>query len=132
MQTGNPEPMAPSPREEYRSSLRFPLSLEAHVHYSADKEAEPCRIVDVSSRGLGIELDRPVRMLGGQLVLLTIDVAPKEPPVSAISKLAWTVRDRSRQRAGSVLMFIEPEAKQRLLDQAYAGLVSGVSRNSNA
>ena len=118
-------------REQYRKFLRFPISLQAECLYNVGEQPEPCRVVDISSRGLGIEIDTPVRMQSGQLVLLEIDIASQKTPISAITKLAWVQRQEDgfmMQRMGSYLLFMDPRAKEQLMEQAYAGLISNVDK----
>jgi hypothetical protein len=71
-------------------------------------------------------------MQSGQLVLLEINVPPREKPVSAITKLAW-VRSQEdgfmTQRVGSHLLFMDPWGKEQLIEHAYAGLISTLSRS---
>ena len=78
MDAGNRKGFVEKRREEYRKFLRFPLSIQAECHYKVGETAERCRIVDISSQGLGLELDTPVKMQSGQLVLLEINVAPRK------------------------------------------------------
>lgn len=114
-------------REEHRNFLRFPLSLTAECHYNAREPGESCRIVDISSQGLCIELETPVRMCNGQLIFLSIEMGPRQGLVSAIAKLAWVKNQDDGffiQRAGSFLLFMDPEGKERLLKQAHAGILS--------
>ena len=118
-------------REQYRKFLRFPLSLQAECHYNVGEKAAPCRIVDISSQGLGLELDIPIKMKSGQLVLLEIDVAAQKTPVSAITKLAWVQSQEDgymTQRVGSFLLFMDPAGQDHLMEQAYAGLLSNASK----
>jgi hypothetical protein len=116
--------------EEGRKFLRFPLSLEAECVYNVGEKAERCRVVDISSHGLGLELDIPVRMQSGQLVLLEIDIADQKS-LSAITKLAWVQRQEDgfmTQRVGSFLLFMDPVWQDKLMEHAYAGLLSNVSK----
>jgi len=118
-------------REEHRKFMRFPLSLKAECHYNVRESGESCRIVDISSQGFGIELETPVKMVNGQLVLLSIQSGSRQPPVSAIAKLAWVQNQEDGffiQRAGSLLLFMDPEEKERLLKQSHAGILSGIAR----
>jgi len=118
-------------REEYRKFLRFPLSLEAECVYNIGKKAEHCRVVDISSHGLGLELDTPVRMQDGQLVFLDIVIGQQKKPVSAITKVAWVQRQEDgfmMQRMGSFLLFMDPRGKEQMMQQAYSGLLTHVSR----
>jgi len=118
-------------REEHRKFLRFPLSLKAECHYNVRESGESCRIVDISSQGFGIELETPVKMVNGQLVLLSIESGSRQPPVSAIAKLAWVQNQEDGffiQRAGSLLLFMDPAEKERLLKQSHAGILSGIAR----
>jgi hypothetical protein len=132
MDAGNRKGFVEKRREEYRKFLRFPLSIQAECHYKVGETAERCRIVDISSHGLGLELDTPVKMQSGQLVLLQINVAPQKKPVSAITKLAW-VRSQEdgfmTQRVGSYLLFMDPWGKEQLMEHAYAGVLSNISRS---
>ena len=132
MEAGNHKGFAEKRLEEYRNFLRFPLSLQAKCHYKVGEPVEHCRIVDISSEGLGLELDTPVKMQSGQLVFLDIDVAPQKKPVSAITKLVW-VRSQEdgfmSQRVGSYLLFMDPWGKEQLMEHAYAGLLSNISRS---
>ena len=132
MDAGNHKGFVEKRREEYRNFLRFPLSLQAKCHYKVGEPVERCRIVDISSEGLGLELDTPVKMQSGQLVLLEIDVAPQKKPVSAITKLAW-VRNQEdgfmTQRMGSYLLFVDPWGKEQLMEHAYAGVLSNISKS---
>jgi len=135
MATGKPQDIFKTRPREYRKFLRFPLALKAKCHYSVDGLSESCRIVDISSKGLGFELDDPVQMHDGQFVLLKIALAPQDPPVSAITELAWVRRRENgsvSQRAGSRLLFIDPAAKQRLLDRAYATVISDINETGPA
>ncbi len=117
-------------REQHRKYLRFPLSLKAECYYNVRELSESCRIIDISSRGLGLELETPARVFNGQIVLLSIAVDPRRQPVSAIAKLAW-VQNRKNgsllQRAGSDVLFMDPAGKELLLEQARAGILSGIS-----
>jgi len=108
-----------NPREENRKFLRFPLSLKAECHYNVREAGQSCRVVDISGQGLGLELDIPVRLFNGQLVLLSIDIGHRRAPVSAIAKLAWVHSQEDGffiQRAGSSLLFMDPKGKERLLE----------------
>ena len=132
MDAGNRKGFDEKDPQEYRNCLRFPLSLQAKCHYKVGEPVERCRIVDISSEGLGLELDTPVKMQSGQLVFLDIDVATQEKPVSAITKLAW-VRSQEdgfmTQRVGSHLLCMDPLGKEQLMEHAYAGLLSTISRS---
>jgi hypothetical protein len=117
-------------REQYRKFLRFPISLEAECIYNVGEKAARCRVVDISSQGLGLELDTPVGVQSGQLLLLEIDMADRKP-LSAITKLAWVQSPEDgfmTQRVGSFLLFMDPDGQDRLMEQAYAGLLSNVTR----
>jgi hypothetical protein len=131
MDAGNRKGFVEKRREEYRKFLRFPLSLEAECLYNVGQKAEHCRIVDISNHGLGLEFDIPIRIQGGQLMMLEINIADKKP-LSAITKLAW-VRSQEdgfmTQRVGSHLLFIDPKGKEQLMEHAHAGLLSNISRN---
>lgn len=119
------------PREEHRKFLRFPLLLQAECHYNVRESGENCRIVDISSRGLGLELETPIKIFNGQIVLLSIKSGPRLPQVSAIAKLAWVQNQEDGfliQRAGTLLLFMDPKGKESLLEQAHAGILSGISR----
>jgi hypothetical protein len=116
--------------EEHRKYLRFPLSLHAECYYNVRELSESCRIVDISSRGLGLELETPDKVFNGQIVLLSIAVDPRRQPVSAIAKLAWVQNRKDGallQRAGSDVLFMDPAGKELLLEQARAGILSGIS-----
>jgi hypothetical protein len=118
-------------REEYRKFLRFPLSLEAECIYNVGEKAARCRVVDISSQGLGLELDTPVGMQSGQLMLLEIDIADQKP-LSAITKLAWVQSQEDgfmTQRAGSYLLFMDPAGQDKLMEYAYAGLISNATKH---
>ncbi|MBM4311072.1 MAG: PilZ domain-containing protein [Deltaproteobacteria bacterium] len=132
MDAGNRKGFAEKGRQEYRNCLRFPLSLQAKCHYKVGEPVERCRIVDISSEGLGLELDTPVKMQTGQLVFLDIDVATQKKPVSAITKLAW-VRSQedgfTTQRVGSYLLYVDPGGKEQLMEHAYAGLLLDISKS---
>jgi hypothetical protein len=90
MDAGSLQGFVEKRREEYRKFLRFPLSLEAECIYNVGEKAERCRVVDISSHGLGLELDTSLRMQSGQLVLLEIKVAGQKTPMNAITKLLIT------------------------------------------
>ena len=112
--------------DKHRNFLRFPLALPAKCLFSVEEEVAPCRVVDISDQGLGLEIDAPIRMCGGQTVMLKIDIAPDQPPVSVITELAWVRRRKTVagfQRAGSRVLSIDPVSKQRLFDHAYAALL---------
>ena len=87
--------MSKSVAKSTASFCDFPLSLEAECIYNVGEKAERCRIVDISSQGLGLELDTPVRMQSGQLMLLEINIADQKP-LSAITKLAWVQKSGRR------------------------------------
>lgn len=117
-------------REAYRKFLRFPLSLEAECLYNVGEKAARCRIVDISSQGLGLELDTPIGIQSGQLMLLEIDIADQKP-LSAITKLAWVQSQEEgfmKQRVGSFLLFMDPAGQDKLMEHAYAGLLSNASK----
>jgi hypothetical protein len=112
--------------EKHRNFLRFPLALAAKCLFSVEEAVAPCRVVDISEQGLGLEIDTPIRMCGGQTVMLKIDIAPEQPPVSVITELAWVRRRKTVagfQRAGSRVLSIDPVSKQQLLEHAYAVLL---------
>jgi hypothetical protein len=112
--------------DKHRNFLRFPLALPAKCLFSVEEAVAPCRVVDICDQGLGLEIDAPVRMSGGQTVMLKIDIDPQQPPVSVITELAWVRRRKTVagfQRAGSRVLSIDPVSKQRLLDHAYAALL---------
>ena len=130
MDAGNQKGFVEKRHEEYRNFLRFPLSLEAACIYNVGEKAARCRVVDISSHGLGLELDAPVGMQSGQLVLLEIDIADQKS-LSAITKLAWVQRQEDGfmvQRVGSFLLFMDPAGQDKLMEHAYAGLLSNVSK----
>ena len=115
--------------DKHRNFLRFPLALPAQCLFSVEEAAARCRLVDICAQGLGLEIDAPVKMYGGQTVLLKINIAPQQPPVSVITELTWVRRRKTLsgfQRAGSRLLLIDPVSKQRLLDYAYVALISGL------
>jgi len=115
--------------EKHRNFLRFPLALPAMCLFSVEAAPASCRVVDICAQGLGLEIDAPVKMHGGQAVLLKIDIAPQQPPVRIITELTWVRRRKNIsgfQRVGSRLLFIDPVSKQRLLDYAYVALISGL------
>lgn len=117
-------------REQYRKFLRFPLSLEAECIYNVGEKAARCRVVDISSQGLGLELDVPVGMQSGQLMLLEIEMGDRKP-LSAITKLAWVQKQEEgfmTQRAGSYLLFMDPAGQDKLMKHAYAGLLSNATK----
>jgi len=131
MDAGNLQGFVEKRREEYRKFLRFPLSLQAECHYNVGENSAPCRIVDISSQGLGLELDTPVKIKSGQLMLLEIRIAAQKTPVSAITKLAWVQRQEDgfmMQRVGSCLLFMDPAGQEQLMEQAYAGLLSNATK----
>jgi hypothetical protein len=131
MDAGSLQGFVEKRREEYRKFLRFPLSLEAECIYNVREKAERCRVVDISSHGLGLELDTSLRMQSGQLVLLEIKVAGQKTPMNAITKLAWVQRQEDgfmMQRVGSCLLFMDPAGQEQLMEQAYAGLLSNATK----
>jgi hypothetical protein len=131
MDAGSLQGFVEKRREEYRKFLRFPLSLEAECTYNVGEKAERCRVVDISSHGLGLELDTSLRMQSGQLVLLEIKVAGQKTPMNAITKLAWVQRQEDgfmMQRVGSCLLFMDPAGQEQLMEQAYAGLLSNATK----
>jgi len=116
--------------DKHRYFLRFPLALPAQCLFSVEAAAANCRLVDICEQGLGLEIDAPIRMRGGQSVLLKIDIAPQQPPVSVITELAWVRRRKTVsgfQRAGSRLLSIDTVSKQRLLGHAYARLLLAIT-----
>lgn len=117
----------------HRRFLRFPLMLDARCLFNVEHAAAYCRLVDISSQGLGFEIEAPVRMSYGQSVLLKIEIDPKLSPVSVITELTWVRRRKngsSFQRVGSRVVQIDPAAKKLLLEQAYAGVLSGLAPES--
>jgi len=130
MEPGIPQSIIANPRDKHRNFLRFPLALPAKCLFSVDEAAARCRLIDISEQGIGLEIDAPIRIENGQVVLLKIDLDPRLPPVSAITELAWVRRRKNGQefqRVGSRLRSIDPEVKERLLKRAYAAVISRIT-----
>ena len=115
---------------ENRKALRFPLSIQADCIYNVSKLAVRCRIVDISSQGLGLEFDSPVELQSGQIVLLAINLAHQKKIISAIARVTWeeTRKDGFRpKRMGGRLLFMDSQSKKLLLEQAHADVLSNLS-----
>lgn len=130
MDAGKVQGVAEKQREEKRKFLRFPLSVQADCLYNVSELGVRCRIVDMSSHGLGFEFDSPVGLQSGQIILLAINMARQKKSVSAVARLIW---DQGRKdgfrpkRMGGRLLFMDSKSKKLLLEQAHAGVLSNLS-----
>jgi len=130
MDTGSVQVSVERHDAENRKALRFPLSIQADCIYNVSELAVRCRIVDISSQGLGFEFDSPVDLQSGQIILLAINLVHQKKIVSAVARLTWEYirTDGFRpKRVGGRLLFMEPQNKKLLLEQAHAGVLSNLS-----
>ena len=130
MDAGKVQGVAGKQVEEKRKFLRFPVSVQADCLYNVSELGVRCRIVDISSHGLGLEFERPVGMHSGQIILLAITMARQKKSISAVARLIWeqSRRDVFRpKRMGGRLLFMDSKSKNLLLEQAHAGVLSNLS-----
>lgn len=63
-------------RKDYRKSLRRRLGSRAWIRPDGSFAVRPCRVVDLSERGVRIEVDMPLPVANRFSPLITRDAAP--------------------------------------------------------
>ena len=90
--------------EEKRQSIRFPTNLKALYYLSEEKESvEKCTILNVSSRGFGLQFPAGDKIKTGSHINIGIVVQWQLMPISVRGILKWKSEGADLCAAGAEL-----------------------------
>jgi len=115
--------------EQKRKFQRFPIEITAQCFGAAEHNITSCTITEISRAGVIINLCLKGTVKAGQSLMLEIVLPGATKPISALVKLKWVSGNaeevpESHCAAGGKLTMIKPDDKKRLLEYAYACLLS--------